>query len=178
MKPTRILAAALMLCVNSWASSALAHASFVTPTTPAGATFKADLRIPHGCDGQATLDVHIRIPEGFFSVKPMPKAGWTLKTSQSDYAKTYMNHGKPVSAGVTEIRWSGNLPDNWFDEFSFRGTVDPDMDPGSTLYFIVTQTCADGRVVWSEIPSDDAPGQKLERPAVALTVSKAEGHTH
>ena len=46
----------------------------------AGKTAKIVLRVPHGCDGQATLTVAIELPEGLYAAKPMPKADWTLAT--------------------------------------------------------------------------------------------------
>ncbi|MCU9846592.1 DUF1775 domain-containing protein [Defluviimonas sp. WL0024] len=178
MNVTRITAAALALAALIPGSAALAHASFETPEAAAGTTYKAVLRIPHGCEGQATEKVHVRLPEGVFSVKPMPKAGWGLETVKASHAKTYMNHGKPVSEGVTEITWTGVLPDEWFDEFSFRGTIDPELDPGTTLYFVVTQTCADGEVSWSELPDPANPEAKLDHPAVGLTISAPEHKGH
>ena len=42
----------------------------------AGAGARLTLRVPHGCAGSATLKVRVQVPEGMFSVKPMPKAGW------------------------------------------------------------------------------------------------------
>ncbi|MGB3316730.1 MAG: DUF1775 domain-containing protein, partial [Albidovulum sp.] len=109
---------------------------------------------------------------------PMPKADWTLETVKAPYARTYMNHGKPVSEGVTEIIWTGSLPDDWFDEFGFRGTVDPALAAGSTLHFVVTQTCADGEVSWSELPDPANPNAKLGRPAVGLTITAPDHKGH
>jgi uncharacterized protein YcnI len=66
-----------------------------------GASYKAVMRVPHGCDGSAATAVRIRIPEGIVAVKPMPKLRW-------------------VSECVTEVRWSaGNWPDPFYDEFVF-----------------------------------------------------------
>jgi uncharacterized protein YcnI len=54
--------------------AAHAHVSFENAQAP-GATYKAVLRIPHGCDGKATDGVQVLIPERIIAVKPMPKAG-------------------------------------------------------------------------------------------------------
>jgi len=167
----RKFAAALALAAALPASLASAHATFENKDAPAGATFKAILTVPHGCDGQATQTVNIQIPEGFFSVKPMLKAGWDITLTQGDYAKTYSNHGNDVSSGVVGLTYSGNLPDDFFDQFIFRGTVDPDLEPGTPLFFIVTQSCADGQVSWSELPNPADPNAKLTHPAPAITVA-------
>ena len=59
-------------------SAATAHVSFETAHAPVGSTYKAILRIPHGCEGEATNSVRIKIPEGIIALKPMPKPGWTI----------------------------------------------------------------------------------------------------
>jgi periplasmic copper chaperone A len=59
------------------AGPAHAHVSFENAQAAVGTTYKAVLRIPHGCDGKATDEV--RVPEGVIAVKPMPKAGWTIE---------------------------------------------------------------------------------------------------
>lgn len=171
MKTT--ILAALAVCL---AMPALAHATFETPEAAAGTTYKAVLRVPHGCDGQATQKLAVDIPEGVFAVKPMPKAGWTLETVTGDYAKAYDNHGKEVTSGVRQIIWTGELPDEFYDEFVFRGTIAPDLAPGTVLYFPATQTCADGSVSWVEIPQKG--GEKPAHPAPGVTVSAGEAHTH
>ncbi len=174
----RKLAAAVALSAILPATIASAHASFENKEAAAGATFKAILTVPHGCDGQATQTVNIQIPEGFFSVKPMLKAGWDITLTEGAYAKTYVNHGKEVTSGVVGLTYTGNLPDNFFDQFIFRGTVDPDLAPGTPLYFIVTQTCADGEVSWSELPNPADPTAKLARPAPAITVAMPDHSGH
>ena len=45
-----------------------------------GAPYKAVLRVPHGCEGAATIALRVRIPEGMIAVKPMPKPGWKIDT--------------------------------------------------------------------------------------------------
>jgi uncharacterized protein YcnI len=58
-----------------------------------------------------------------------------------------------MSEGVTEIAWTGGeLPDEWYDEFVFRGGS-PTSRPGRSCYFPVVQECPDGAVHrWIEIP--------------------------
>ena len=102
----------------------MAHATLETTEAPASSSYKAVIRIPHGCDGKPTQAVRVCVPEGVIVAKPMPKAGWQLATTKSPYAKAYDYYGSPVTEGVTEIAWTGgNLPDDWYDEFVFRARL-------------------------------------------------------
>src|ERR1700757_3806790 len=104
-----LLAAAGALAVSS---AALAHVTLEQKEAPVGASYKAVLKVPHGCDGSATVALRVRIPEGYLNVKPMPKAGWKLEVKRSKYAKPGSLGNAKVSEGVTEVNWSGgNLPD-------------------------------------------------------------------
>src|SRR3546814_19940919 len=91
----------------SLAATAQAHVTLEQPEAAAGSTYKAVVRVPHGCEGEATLKVRVQIPEGFINVKPQPKAGWALETVQGAYAKTYDYYGTALSEGVREIGWTG-----------------------------------------------------------------------
>lgn len=168
---TTILAAIAALA----ALPAFAHVSFEGTEAEAGGTWRAVLRVPHGCDGQGTQAIAITMPEGIFAVQPMPKPGWTLDTERGDYARSYDNHGTAEAAGLRRITWTGALPDAWYDEFVFRGMLAPDLAPGTVLYFPVEQTCANGTQSWSGIPAEG--GAPAEKPAPAVTV-KAGGQVH
>ena len=103
------------------ATQADAHVTLEQDEATIGSTYKAVLRVPHGCKGSPTLKVRIQIPEGVLGVKPMPKADWTLETVTGDYAATYTLWGEPVKSGVKEITWTGKLLDDHYDVFVFRG---------------------------------------------------------
>ena len=175
---TRTLIGATALAILAAPVPALAHATLEVSKAPANSTYKAVLRVPHGCDGQPTHTVTVTIPEGFIGVKPMPKPGWTLETVKSDYAKSYTLHGSEVSSGVTEVRWSGgNLPDEFYDEFVFRGSL-TDFEPGTVLAFKAVQACPDGEVAWAEIAEPGTDPHDLDHPAPILTVTTPVGHGH
>ncbi len=172
--PKLILAAGATLAL---AGPALSHVSLEASEAAAGSTYRAVLRIPHGCAGEATQEVHVTLPDGFYAAKPMPKAGWQLSTETGGYATPYMNHGTEMTEGLREIIWSGgNLLDDWYDEFIFRGTVGPDLAPGTVLAFPVVQVCASGTADWS----DTSGAAGVENPAPKLTVTSAAvgGHMH
>ncbi len=147
--------------------AALAHVSLETQEAAVGSTYKAVLRVPHGCDGKATVAVRVKLPEGFIAAKPMPKPGWELKTVKGSYAKAYELWGEKVAEGVQEIDWTGgNLPDDYYDEFVLRGTFATDLAAGETLYFPVVQECEGGAVErWIQIPQAGQSEDDLETPA-------------
>lgn len=167
------IAASLVLAV----SPAFAHVTLEVGQAAVGSTYKAVLRLPHGCDGNATTSIRVQIPEGFISVKPMPKAGWELTTKTGPYKANYELYGSKVSEGVTEISWSGgNLPDAFYDEFVMRGTLASTLTPDTTLYFPVIQTCTTGEEAWIEIPVDGQAEPELPAPGLKLTAPGAAQH--
>jgi uncharacterized protein YcnI len=161
------------------AAPAFAHVTLEQREAPVGASYKVVLRVPHGCDGSATVKLRVTIPEGVISVKPMVKAGWTLEVKRGAYDKSYsFMHGAKFTEGVKEITWSGgNLPDAYYDEFVITTFIAGELTPGATLYFPVVQECEKGVHNWVEVPSADKPAGKLGDPAPGLKLlQKAKGH--
>jgi uncharacterized protein YcnI/copper(I)-binding protein len=158
------------------ATTLFAHVTFETREARAGTSYKAVLRVPHGCDGSATLKLRAQIPEGVIAVKPMPKAGWQIETVKGAYARSYPYfHGQQLSEGVKEITWSGGkLPDEHYDEFVFASFLAGDLRPGP-LYIPVTQECEKGEARWIEIPArgQDAHALKAPAPAVIILAQQA-----
>lgn len=160
------------------AGPALAHTTLETQQAPVGSTYKAVLRVGHGCEGQPTLRLRVQIPEGVIAVKPMPKAGWELDTVEAPYKQSYDYYGTPLTEGVREIVWTGKLLDKHYDEFVFRAYLTDGLKQDTMLYFPTVQECEGGKADrWIEIPaagkkSDDykypAPGLKL-LPAKTVT---------
>lgn len=179
MKNSVVAAAASAAFVLS-ASSAFAHASFSVPETPAESYYTGELRIPHGCDGKATNEVWVKIPEGFINAKPKLKPGWKVEIIKGDYQKAYELHGKKVTSGALEIHWTGGeIPDDMFDGFEISGKI-AGVEAGASLPFVTTQKCgADGSVTWSDIAKEGQNPHDLEHPAPAIAiVAAAEGHGH
>lgn len=175
MKLTMIVAGLMAATLPAMAS---AHAVLAVGEAAVGSHYTGTVRIGHGCEGQATLEVHVTMPEGFLSAKPMPKPGWALETVKAPYAKSYDYYGQTLTEGVHEIVWRGELPDEWYDEFTFSGKIDGSVAADSVLYFPVVQICATGRNDWVEIP---APGQNphdLRGPAPGLKVVGGHHHDH
>ena len=169
-----VRAAAAVAALSAFAAPVFAHATLEVPEAKLGASYKAVLRVPHGCGTEATNVVRVQIPEGFFNVKPMPKAGWTLETVTGPYENAYDNHGTQVTEGVKEIVWKdGNLPNEWYDEFVFRGTFAGSL-PEGTFYFPAIQECANGEEAWIDVTGDE--NAEMPAPSLELVEGTAQGH--
>lgn len=152
------------------ATGAYAHISFEAREAKAGSSYKAVLKVPHGCDGSAIVKLRVELPQGVIAVKPMPKPGWQIETLRGAYGKSYsLPHSAPVTEGVKEIVWTGKLPDEHYDEFVFASSLASDLKPGP-LYFPVTQICEKGEIVWKEIPAAGQDSHALKAPAPALII--------
>jgi uncharacterized protein YcnI len=162
---TGALAAALFFGASLVAE---AHVAFEVPQASASSTYKATLGVPHGCEGQPTLKLRVRIPEGVTSVKPVPKAGWTLETVKRPSSAD----GK--ASEIDEIVWSGSLADEHYDEFVFRVRLTDALKPGSTVYFPVVQECSNGSERWIEVPRAGENAHALKSPAPGVRIAAAD----
>jgi len=167
------------LLLSTLPLSAFAHATLQTAQAPADSYYIATLQVPHGCDGKPTTEVQIKLPEGFISAKPQPKAGWELEIIKGTYQKRYDLHGKSVSEGPLEIRWkNGNLPDEYYDTFTISGKFSG-LEAGTAVPFVSTQLCgSDGKIAWTEIPAAGQNPHDLKNPAPLVTLVAAEGEHH
>ncbi len=160
------------LCATS--TVAMAHATLETKEAAVNSTYKAVVRIAHGCEGEATQKVRVTIPEGVISVKPKNIGGWSMETVTGDYARSYEYHGTRTS-GVKEIIWTGELADDHYEEFIFRARLTDALPVGEKLYFPVVQECATGENAWIELP--DGSGEKLKKPAPGVMMIQGD-HAH
>ena len=153
-----------------------AHVTLERSEAPVGAPYKAVFRVPHGCDGSATIKLTVTIPEGIIAVKPMVKAGWQIETRRGSYAKTYSYfHGAKFDRGVKEVVWSGGrVPDAFYDEFVLSTFVAGDLSAGQTLYFPIIQECETGAHRWIEVPAADQHGKTDGDPAPQLRLVPAQ----
>ena len=161
------LSATLIACLLGTATAS-AHATLEVQQAPVNSGYKAVMRVPHGCNGSATLKVRIQIPEGYIGVKPMPKAGWTLETVRGKYAKEYQSYHAKISEGVKEVIWTGKLLDENYDEFVVSGQLASDLQPGTVMYFPTVQECEVGVHRWIEIPEAGKSAHDYKEPAPAL----------
>ncbi|MBY5839413.1 DUF1775 domain-containing protein [Rhizobium leguminosarum] len=168
---------AAVLSVTAFAS-AEAHVTFLDREATQDSTILATLQVPHGCDGKATTEVRVKLPEGFVFAKPQPKAGWELEVIKGDYQKTYDNHGDKVKTGAIEVRWkNGNLSDDFYDTFVIQGKVSG-VEAGSSLAFPVTQMCGDTVAAWDQVAKEGSDAHGMKSPAPLLKVVAGEDHGH
>lgn len=175
---TRLILATAVATLAS-TTAVFAHATFANQPATVGSYVAATLQVPHGCDGKATNEVQIKLPEGFISAKPMPKAGWEIEIIEGDYQNSYDNHGKAVKSGPVEIRFkNGELPDNFYDTFTVYGKIAAG-DPAVGLAFPTVQLCgADAKVAWDQIAAPGQDPHDLDGPAPVLKLVAAEGDAH
>ena len=170
--------AALLSCTYS--NPVSAHVVLDTREAPAGSYFKAVFRVGHGCTGSPATRVTVRIPDGILSVRPQPKAGWTIDVVKKTLpAPVSGPHGKVITEVVSEISWQGgSLPDTFFDEFALQMKL-PESAPGNRLTFPVLQGCESGSRDWVEVPAPGQSRRKLTSPAPVLTLTPAgAAHKH
>jgi uncharacterized protein YcnI/copper(I)-binding protein len=174
MFKTRLFTSFILSAVPA---AVFAHATMQAPEAPADSYYLAVLQVPHGCDGKATTEVRIKLPEGFISAKPMPKPGWEIEIIKGKYQKSYELHGKPVTEGPLEIRWkNGNLPDEFFDTFTVNGKFSG-IAAGTSVPFVSTQLCgSDGKITWDQIPAEGQNAHDLKNPAPMVALTAGEDH--
>lgn len=181
--PYPLRAAVLATFLSAAASgSAQAHVLLDTTQAPALSYVRVAARVPHGCEGVATVALRMQIPEGVTGVKPQPKAGWTLNVAADKAAPAAAGHGaaghsargghgeEPV---VREVAWRANagqgLADAHYDEFVLYLRT-PDA-AGQTLWFPFVQECEGGKVSrWIERPGEGQTFENLRQPAFPVLV--------
>ena len=162
------------------AGAAQAHVTLEVPQVAAGSSYKAVLRVGHGCEGSATHTLTVRLPPGFRGAKPMPKAGWQISIQRAALAEPTQSHGKTNADEVVEITWKASsreawLPDAQYDEFILHGQAPQTPGPA---WFKVLQQCEKGQLDWAELPVSGASTQGLKSPAVLLDVLPAHPVAH
>jgi uncharacterized protein YcnI len=157
-------------------SSAHAHVTLEQPEAAIGGGYKAIFRVPHGCGDSPTVKLRVRIPDGVIGVKPMPKAGWQLDIVKAKYDKPYKMFHSTLTEGVREVTWTGNLPDDDYDEFVLSTYLTDDLKPDTILYFPVVQECEKGVHRWIEIPEAGKSSADMPEPAPRLKLLPAQRH--
>lgn len=169
---TRLRLAAVVGGSSLLATTAFAHVTIATKEVPVGADYKAIFRVPHGCNGSATVKLSVEVPAGVIGVKPQPKPGWRIEIVKGP--GDHPDQRAAVSEVVKSVTWSGgNLPDDYYDEFVLSSRIDKALEPGATLYFPVTQICEQGIERWNEIPAAGKTTRDYKFPAPAVKLLPA-----
>lgn len=173
-----LVSVAFLLGAVADMSAAFAHPGLEVKEAKIGASYKAVIKIPHGCEKSATTKLRVQIPEGVIAVKPMQKPGWSIETVRGPYARSYpYYHGAQLTEGVREIIWSGSLSDDYFDEFVFAGFLADSLQAGTTLHFPIHQDCEKGSHAWIEVPAAGQSAHQLASPAVGLKLLASDKKT-
>jgi copper(I)-binding protein len=76
---------------------------------------------------------------------------------------------------VKTVTWAGGkLLNEYFDEFVLSVFLTDALEPGSRIYFPVTQTCETGSMSWSEIAAAGQDPHALKAPAPMLHLAADE----
>ena len=143
----------LFCCALSILSPAAAHVTLQQPSGDAGGSYRAVLRVSHGCDGSPTTALTVQLPAGFDNAQPQARPGWTLERRGS------------------EVTWTASkqsaLPPDAQGEFILDGKLPAAAGP---LWLKVQQACERGRIDWSQLPAGGTSTAGLKTPAVLLQV--------
>lgn len=179
-RPALIGAAALAgaaALVLGGAVAASAHVSIAEGPVEAGSYSILTFGVPHGCDGSATTEVAIQIPEGINAVTPTRNSLYTVEKVMEDLDTPITDsHGNEVTERVAQVVYTATtpLPDGQRDAFELSLQI-PEDAADSTLYFPTVQTCERGETAWVQIPEDGQDAHDLDAPAPSVNVVAASG---
>lgn len=172
MKRFRWIGTACLTAGALFHQQVLAHATVSPKSTTQGSYQRLAFGITHGCEGAATIEVIVQLPESIMGAKPMPKAGWIVETEIEDLAQPYLSHGREIRRDVRTIRWRGELLDAHYDEFVVMTKVSNKVGP---IAIPITQICEQGRMDWNQLP--DGSGARIKYPAPVLEILPGD-HKH
>jgi periplasmic copper chaperone A len=153
------------------AMPSLAHVVLAEPTAVAGSYYRATFKVGHGCEGSSTTAIMATIPDGFESVKPMPKSGWTIEIKMEKLSSPIESHGKTITETVRQITWRGGpLLDQHYDEFVMMVKL---PEQAGKRWLPVVQSCEKGANEWTQIPGAGKTRKDLKTPAAELDIVKA-----
>jgi periplasmic copper chaperone A len=158
-----------------WAApaAAFAHPEFEKADALVDSAYTANLQLPHGCSGEPTTEIDIKLPEGFVAAKAVPRTDWQIEVVNGKFKKSHQIDGQTISEGPIEIRWkNGNLPDEYPDTLTFSGRFSG-IPAGTAVPFVLTQFCGKKKVVWDDIPKHGKRAHDLRHPAPAVMLTDA-----
>lgn len=164
--------AALSLCLPT---VAWAHVGLSGSSTAAGSSTLLTFAFSHGCDGSATTEVAIQIPQGINAVAPTINPGWTVRKVMAALANPVTDpHGNQLTERVDQVVYTAKEPvaDGLRDTFVLSLTLPADA-AGQTLAFPTVQTCETGENAWIELPAAGQDAHDLDSPAPTLVVTAA-----
>lgn len=133
--------------------------------------------MPHRCEGAAATPHPGEDPRRLDRSEADAQARLDARERHRAHANAYDYYGEQKVEGVTELSWTGDLPEAYYDEFVFRAMLTDSLAPGSELYFPIVQECGDVAERWIEIRSAGQDADTLEFPAPGVKLlPAARGH--
>lgn len=177
---TRSLLAAVLAfaAVVAAAGTASAHVSIDAGGARQGENdVLLTFRVPNERTGATTVTVDIKFPvkTPIASVKPAPKAGWTVTTKRTALTTPITTVDGQITQGVTEVIYKavspeGGIPEDTFE--TFQMLVGPLPQGAPTLAFPTVQAYSNGDVSsWIE---PTVPGTEPAHPAPVLRLAPAD----
>lgn len=156
-RPSLLTAGALGLAsIALFAAPAGAHVE-ASLDQQEGSTVTVTFSFHHGCDGEETTGLKVKLPDGTTAVTAQNPDGWTS------------------TATDTEIDWTGgSVPDG--DDASFTATMTLTAADGETVPFPTIQSCPSATNDWIEIP--EAGGAEPENPAPTIVMGTIGAPEH
>lgn len=110
----------------------------------------------------------IKIPTGFYSIRPREIAGWQISINKVALnPPVSVGHGKTNSTASDVVLTADQpLADDLYQSFSFNFYVGKDVN--GDIPFPVEQVCGSTIVKWDQVSTD---GNEPEKPAPLLTIS-------
>lgn len=154
---TSLRRVALLACTTAavlvtWAGPASAHIEPDVTAIPAGEPATVTFTVEHGCAGEATTKIEIKIPEPISDAQPDDVDGW--EGSAGDQVVTFEGGPQPPDAMIG---------------FPVTFTA-PDTD-SAELVFPIIQTCGPAQLDWID------PDPAGEHPAPIVTIGPAGSPT-
>ncbi|MDV6013664.1 YcnI family protein [Haloechinothrix sp. LS1_15] len=169
IRRTAVLATAA-LAMPLLATPALAHVT-LNPDEADSPYFTTKLRVPHGCDGEATTAVRVQVPEGVDSAKPEAVPGWDIEIEREQLDEPTEGAGdeSETTERVSEVSWTGGaLADDQFLEFGLNLRIADDAP--DVLWLPTIQECEQGEHRWIDVPDSVDEWGELDEPAPYVEV--------
>ena len=163
----------IALALAAAATAAQAHITLETAEAPVGSTYKAVLRVPHGCAGEADPQAPGKAPRGRDRGQADAQARLEARDRHRPLRQARRALRQPVTEGVPEITWTGELPDAFYDEFVFRAASPPTSRPARRSTSRSSRNAPTASRGWIEIPAAGQDSEALENPAPGLTLLPA-----
>ena len=173
---TALLSVALILLITT--QQGHTHAVLDRRVAAPQQTIHLSIGIGHGCEGSATTEIHLSVPEGLIVTGVDQNDAFKVETQEAPFAKEWAGPQGALKKGINKIIWSkGLLEDKKRAEFGFQVYLSADLKPSQILALPVIQKCQTGETHWVEQAATDEARQALKSPAPLLyIVNEQQAH--